>query len=100
MNLSEEQQWRQRTDVWTRLAGEEGEGGMYGEGNMETYITLCKIDYQWESAVWLRELKPGLYDNLEGWDGVGGGREVQEGGDICVPMADPRCCVAETNTIL
>jgi len=51
MNLSEEQQWRQRTDVWTRLAGEEGEGGMYGEGNMETYITLCKIDYQWESAV-------------------------------------------------
>ena len=43
MNLSEEQQWRQRTDVWTRLAGEEGEGGMYGEGNMETYITLCKI---------------------------------------------------------
>ena len=27
-------------------------------------------------------------DNLEGWDGVGGGREAQEGGDICVPMAD------------
>ena len=22
--------------------------------------------------------------DLEGWDGVGGGREVQEGGDICV----------------
>ena len=28
-------------------------------------------------------------DNLEGWDGVGGGREVQEGRDICKPMADP-----------
>ena len=27
-------------------------------------------------------------DNLEGWDGVGDGREVQEGGDICVPAAD------------
>ena len=27
-------------------------------------------------------------DNLEGWDGVGGGREVQQGGDLCVPMAD------------
>ena len=27
-------------------------------------------------------------DNLEGWDGVGGGREVQEGGDICIPMTD------------
>ena len=21
------------------------------------------------------------------WDGVGGGREVQEGGDMCIPMA-------------
>ena len=29
-----------------------------------------------------------LFDHLEGQDGVGGGREVQEGGDICVPMAD------------
>ena len=25
---------------------------------------------------------------LEGWDGVGGGREVQEGGDIHIHMAD------------
>ena len=29
-----------------------------------------------------------LYENPEGWDGVGGGREVQEGGDICTSMAD------------
>ena len=29
-----------------------------------------------------------LCDNLEGWDRVGGGREVQEGGDICIPMTD------------
>ena len=66
--------------------GEEGEGGMYGENNMETYSTLCKIDSQWEFAVWLRKLKPGLWNNLEGWDGEGGGREVQEGGGIWVPM--------------
>ena len=26
--------------------------------------------------------------NLEGWDGVAGGREVQEGGDIHIPMTD------------
>ena len=26
--------------------------------------------------------------NLEGWDREGGGREVQKGGDICIPMAD------------
>ena len=29
-----------------------------------------------------------LCDNLEGWDEVGGGREVQEGGDVCIPLAD------------
>ena len=27
-------------------------------------------------------------DNLEGWDGVGAGREVQEGGETCIPVAD------------
>ena len=42
--------------------------------------TICKVDSQWKFAAWLRKLKPGLYGNLEGWDGVGGGREVQEGG--------------------
>ena len=25
------------------LVGEEGEGRRYGESNMETYITICKI---------------------------------------------------------
>ena len=53
---------------------------MYGECNMETYITICKMESQWEFAVWFRELKLGLCSNLEGWDGEGGGREVQEGG--------------------
>ena len=33
---------------------------MYGESNMETYVTICKIVSQWEFAVWLRELNPGL----------------------------------------
>ena len=36
----------------------------------------------------LRELKQGLCINLEGWDGAGDRREVQEGGDTCIPMAD------------
>ena len=58
------------------------------QNNMETYITICKIDSQWEFAVWLRKLKQGLCVNLEGWDGVGNGRKVQKGGDICIPMAD------------
>ena len=33
------------------VQGEEGEGGMYGERNTETYVTMCKIDSQWEFAV-------------------------------------------------
>ena len=52
--------------------------------NMCIYFNICKIDSQWEFAVWLRELQLGLCDNLEGWDGEGGGREVQEGGGICL----------------
>ena len=65
-----------------------GEGEMYGESNMETYITICKIDSQWEFAECLRKIKQGLCINLEGWVGVGDGRRVQKGGDICIPMAD------------
>ena len=61
---------------------------MYGESNMETYITICKIDGQQEFAVWLRKLKQGLCINLEGWDGEEDGREFQRGGDICISIAD------------
>ena len=55
---------------------------------METYITICKIDIQQEFAVRLRKLKQGLCINQEGWNGAGDRREVQMGGDICIPMAD------------
>ena len=58
--------------------GKVGERVRCMESNMETYITICKIDSQWEFAVCLRELKQGLCINLEGWDGEGDGREVQE----------------------
>ena len=58
-----------------------GEGEMYGESNMETYITICKIVSQRKFAVWLRKLKQGLCINLEGWDGEGDGRKVQKGGE-------------------
>ena len=58
---------------------------MYGKSNMETYITICKIDSQWEFAAWLRKLKQGLCINLEGWDGERDRREIQKGGDIHIP---------------
>ena len=49
---------------------------MYRKSNMETYITIHKIDSQREFSVWLRKLKQGLCINLEGWDA----REIQKGG--------------------
>jgi len=55
---------------------------MCGKSNMETYITICKIDSQQEFAVCLRKLKQGLCINIEGWDAKGDGREVQKGGDV------------------
>ena len=65
-----------------------GEGEMYGTSNLKTYITICKIDSHREFAVWLRKFKQGLCINLERWDGEGDGREFQNAGDICIPMAD------------
>ena len=61
---------------------------MYVKSNMEAYITICKTDSQQEFAVWLRKLKQGLCINLEGWDGAGDGRKVQEQGNICIFVTD------------
>ena len=80
-NIFTGQQWRKRYKEQTYRYGERGgEGEMYGKSNMETYITTCKIDNQWEFALWLRKLKQGLCNNLAGWDGEEDGREIQKGG--------------------
>ena len=72
------QQWRNRHSEQTYGHGERGEEGeMYGKGNMQTYITMCKIESQGEFAVWLRKLKDGLCINLEGKEM--GGRFKREG---------------------
>ena len=62
----------QRIDLWHGERG--GEGETYGKSNMETYITVCKIDSQREFAVRLRKLKQGLCISLEGWSGEGGSK--------------------------
>ena len=36
----------------------------------------------------VRKLKQGLCINLERWDGEGDGKEFENGGDTCIPMAD------------
>ena len=52
------------------------------------YLTLVRkadfLDSQCKFAAWLRKLKLGLCDKLEGWDGIGG---RSKSGDICLPMA-------------
>ena len=53
-----------------------GDGEMYGESNMETYMTVCKIDGRWEFAVWLRKLKQG---SVSTWKCGMGGRFKREG---------------------
>ena len=42
--------------------------------------------------------KPVLCDNLEGWDGEGGG--VQEAGDTSMPVAGSYCYIAKTIRVL
>ena len=44
------------------------------------YVASGNLLYEAESS------DPVLWDILDRWDGVGGGMEVQEGGDIHVPM--------------
>ena len=59
-NLFMGQQWRNRQREQTHGLGERGgEGEMYGKSDMETYITICKIDRQWEFAMWLRKSNRG-----------------------------------------
>ena len=52
------------------------------------FVACVLLFSQQEFAVWLRKLKQGLCINLERWVGEGYGREVQKGGNICIPMAD------------
>ena len=46
---------------------------------METYITICKIESQWEFVVWLRTQTGALYQP-RGWGGEGDGRRFKREG--------------------
>ena len=51
MNLSAEQEWKHRQCEQTYGHGFRGRRERYGQSNMETYITIRKIDSQREIAV-------------------------------------------------
>ena len=63
----------------------EGDGEMYGESPMETYITVYKTDSQWEFAVRLGNSIRGSVTSYRG--GMGweiGGRFKREGTYVCL----------------
>ena len=70
------------------------------QSRTETY-PLAAVK-QRANGKWPQSTELGLVpcDNSEGRDGVGGGREVQERGDVCIPVADSCWCVLETSTTL
>ena len=78
--------------------GGEEEGGTTWETRTDT--TICEIDNQWEAAIEHSELNVVLSDDLEGWGEARGWKQAQEGGDICIHIADSLRCTAETNTTL
>ena len=80
-NLLARWQWRCRHREQTYNPGR-GEGGQGGRVRAAAWTHLS---FQWESAVRLRKLNPGLYDNLEGWDEPGGRGRVKREGTYVYP---------------
>ena len=52
-----------------------------------------KLDNLWDSLYDAGSSNPVPCDSLEGCDGVEGGREVQEGGDIWIPMVTHKAII-------
>ena len=55
-------------------------------------ITSGKLLYSTRSSAWCSVMTER--------DRMGSRRAAQEGGDICIHIADSVCCIAETNTVL
>ena len=68
---------------------------MYEKNNMETYITICKI-----ICCMAQETQTGALCQPGGVEWGGRWREVQKGGDICIPMADSCCSLTKNHKIL
>ena len=58
------------------------------------YTSTLSLGYNICNSCWIEK------QNLEEWDGDGGGKEAQERGDMCIHTADSHSCTAETNTTL
>ena len=80
----------ERTELWIQGgAGEEGSQRVRCMERVTWKLTLLYVKQIVNgNLLYVSGNSNGLCINLEGWDGVGDGREVQKGGDICTPMAD------------
>ena len=102
MNLfaGQEQRNRYREQTSGHGVGKESVGQTERVALTYIYTTIYKIYSQWEAAIQHRELNLVLCDNL-GWGGVDWGRgEAQEGGAMCIHIADSLHRTAEINTAL
>ena len=77
-----------------------GEGGTDWKSNIEIYINILSYVKCIAGGNLLYDVGSAnlvLCDDTVEWDGMGGEREVQDRGDICILMADSCCCMAESN---
>ena len=81
--------------------GEERKGEVNGESSIEAYrLPYVKWAANGNLLFDSKNTNIGSVNKLEGWERVGGGREVQEGGDICTPLANSCGCMAEIKPTL
>ena len=88
-----------------RIPGTEEPGGLPSmerlrvRHNWNDLAAACKIgshgNFLYDSGT-----QTGTLWQAEGWDGEGDGREVWEGGDMDLPMADSYWCMTENYKIL
>jgi len=63
---------------------------MYGESNMETYITTCKIDSQLNLLYLSQETQTGALYQPRGTEWGGRSEGGSTGKNICIAMVDSR----------
>ena len=73
----------------SRLVGMEGRGQGEGETNGDSSMEIYPLPYiKYTASGNLLYDSGSSCDTREGWDGLGSGRVVKWGGDICIPMAE------------
>ena len=76
------------TDAKKGARRKEGLGWMGGGTDMCTPLMLCMNRQLLGTCCMTQGAQSGALRHLEGWDEVGGGRAIQEGGDICIPITN------------